>query len=494
MKIQTITLLSLLLTSPLSKAENYMLIMGGGGEPQGSKTIFDQSMGILGDKLKQSGNWKYEASFNGGHSETEAIMSSRFPAPQTPRTNFTSDSYKKMIEAYKARILLGEIREGDQLVIMVNTHGAENKPSEFGLENKVKTHKIAVTGGNATGPTNLNNLAGSELVSMDDLEELVKLTNAKGIKLGLIDLSCHSGHTMALKKNAPNTCVITATGPNHFGFAGGNSFGDNFMKHFKKGSTLESAFLNARAASDDAGFPMISTDESEAIFAEVYASISPYLYYYRPNEDKLTDYLLQNSKDCITCVREQQFQSLIRKIEQLKALGQGQNRGFNADELKRLLVEYKRQQDAMIEASRKVGYHTAAKEETFSTPVIQDGKKIRDFNLVYKWSDLISNTDPDKTIEVVRKYLREAKTPRDKAENQAALDTWIKIKARRDELVRQYPNLKEAEELSKQLIRNIQDNRQTAEKIALQERKFYDELYRQKQSLNVDDPCRKIVL
>lgn len=471
-----------------------MVIMGGGGEPQGSKTIFDQSMAILGDNLKQSGKWKYEASFNGGHAETESIMSNRYPPAQSPRTDFTAENYKKMIEDYKARILFGEIKEGDQLIIMVNTHGAENAPSTIpGVENKTKTHKIAVTGGTSTGPTNLNNLSGSKLVSMDDLEELVKLTNDRGIKLGIIDLSCHSGNTMALKKNAPNTCIVAATGPKHYGFSGGNSFGDTFMRNFKSGSTLEAAYLNARIQSDDASFPMISTDESEAIFAEVYASITPYLYYYKPNEDKLTDYLLESSKDCIACTRETQFQSLIGKIEQLKALGQGQKRGFNADELKRLLYEYKRQQDEIINAARTIGYHTAAKEETFQTPIIVNGKKIRDFTLTYKWSDMFG-TDPEVTIETIKKYLREAKTPLDKAQYQAGLETWIKLKTRKDEIVKKYPELLKAEEESKKLIRNLRNNRETAEKIALQEKKFYDELYRQKQSLNVNDPCRKIVL
>lgn len=483
MKIKTIILTSLLLSTNPLKAENFMLIMGGGGEPNGNTTIFDSTMKTLGNNLK-SVDWKYQASFNGGHSTTEQIMSSEYPTPTTPRTDFTPENYAKLIEEYKAKILLGEIGQGDQLMIIMNTHGAAK------YDQKNKTHKVSASGGEAQ---DLNNLSGSKLVDMDALEELVKLTNEKGIKLGLVDLSCHSGNTMALKKDAPNTCIITATGPNHYGFAGDAAFSGQFMKNLKKGTTLEKAFLEARSDSVDASFPMISTDESEEIVAEVYASITPYLYYYDAKADKLSAYLLKNSKDCVVCDRDQQFQTLMNQIDRLQeASGSRSKRGFKAEELKKLLTEYKKEQDEILAATKATGYPMFSKKEEFVNPVIVKGKKVREWKLSFTWGEMM-NLNPDSTIAYLEKSRLQSKTELEKAQDAAVLKTWQELRNKRNEIIAQYPELKNAQENSKKIIQKIGTNRKTAEKIAQQEKKFYDELYRDKQSLNVDDPCRKIV-
>lgn len=482
MKIKTLALLPLLFISTTLKAENHMIVLGGGGEPQGNTTIFDSTMKTLGKNL-QSTDWKYQISFNGGHADTEQIMSSHYPNPVAPITNFTADKYAQMISEYKARILMGDIGPDDQIMIIMNSHGASK-----GRIN-MKTHQVSATGGAAR---DLNNLSGSKLVSMDDLEELVKLTNEKGIKLGIVDLSCHSGNTLALKKDAPNTCIITATGPNHYGYAGDVAFSGQFMKNLKKGTTLEMAFLNARAETRDASFPMISTDEGEAIAAEVYAKITPYLYYYDPKADKLTDYLLNNSSDCIVCTRDHQFQALFDQINKLQAASGGRRQGFNGEELKKLILDYKKEQDEILKAANALGYPMLNKTETFSAPVVVKGKTVRNWNLSFTWKELL-NLEPDKTIAHITKSQALSKTAAEKAEDQAVLKAWNDVKKKQQEILVQYPDLKNAQEKAKKLVQQIGNNRSTAEKIALQEKKFYDELYRQKQSLNGNDPCRKIV-
>lgn len=483
MKIKTIILASILLSTTALKAENYMIVMGGGGEPEGNKTIFDGSMKTLGNNLKGT-DWQYQVSFNGGHAETEQILSSQYPTPASPTTNFTPENYDQMLSEYKARILMGDIKPGDQIMLIMNTHGAAKNPTS-----STKTHLVAAKGGAAT---DLNNLSGTKLVSMDKLEELVKLTNEKGIKMGIVDLSCHSGNTMALKKDAPNTCIISATGPNHYGYAGDSTFAGQFMKNLKKGTTLEMAFLNARADTKDPSFPMISTDEGAAISAEVYAKITPYLYYYDPSADKLSDYLLNNSSDCVICTRDQQFTALINQINQLESAARGTKKGYNAQELKRLITEYKRQQDDLIKAAQATGYNMLSKKENFSAPVVINGKTSKTWTLSFTWKDMM-NLDPDNTLANLTKYRAKSRTPQEKAEDQAVLQVWTEVKRKQQEIFSQYPELKTAQEESKRIVKAIGQNRDTAEKIALQEKKFYDELYRQKQSLNVNDPCRKIV-
>ncbi len=459
--------------------------MGGGGEPQGADTIFDSTMKTLGGSLKST-DWKYNVTFNGGHAETEAMMMSQYPKAVAPITPFTADSYKKMINEYKAKIVMGEIKAGDQLIVMVNTHGASK------YEKETKTHKIAVSGGNGTG--DLNNLSGTKLVSLDDLEELVKLSNEKGIKLGIIDLSCHSGNTMALKTNAPNTCIITATGPKHYGYAGESAFTGKFAKNLKKGESLESAFLKARAESTDPAFPMISTDESEQIVAEVYAAITPYLYYYDPKADKLSDYLISNSQDCVTCTRDAQFKALIDKITDLQAASNGKRNGFNGEELKRLLAEYKAGQDNIIKQEQALGVALLTKNEEFTSIVPSKTKKsaFGSFSMKMTWAEIL-RSNPEDVIKSITANNAKDKDASTLATGMAAVEVWKKIKDKQQQIISQYPQLKDAKEQSTKIAASIGENRQVAEKIALQEKKFYDELYRQKQSLNTDEPCRKII-
>ena len=195
-------LITFLSTTSLAYAENHLLVLGGGGEPKKDSTIFDNGINNFGENLKKS-NWKYEVSFNGGHKKTESILQMHYSAGVAPITNFTQDNYAILIENYKNKILKGEIKSGDQLMIIISSHGAQRIPGDL-------THSISASGGTAL---DLNKLSGSKLVSLDKLQEIVRLTNDRGIKLGLVDLTCHSGTTLALKNNAPNTCIVTASGP-----------------------------------------------------------------------------------------------------------------------------------------------------------------------------------------------------------------------------------------------------------------------------------------
>ena len=68
-----IMFVALIATSQLVQAENHLLLIGGGGEPEGDGTIFDTNLYILGSNLKNL-KWNYEISFNGGHKKTEEII------------------------------------------------------------------------------------------------------------------------------------------------------------------------------------------------------------------------------------------------------------------------------------------------------------------------------------------------------------------------------------------------------------------------------------
>ena len=105
------------------------------------------------------------------------------------------------------------------VIIVIDTHGADKEDNQSEI-----SHHVAV---------NSRDLKQTETISLDELKVLTQLAKEKGIKLGIIDFSCHSGHTISLAND--NTCIISATGPKHYGFS---SFSDNFLSEMKNGGNL----------------------------------------------------------------------------------------------------------------------------------------------------------------------------------------------------------------------------------------------------------------
>lgn len=463
----------------MTYAENHMLVIGGGGEPQRDFTIFDTGMDTLGDNLGKA-NWKYQVSFNGGHAKTEDILRRKYTRPSAPTSNFTVDQYLALLKDYKAKILSGKIKAGDQLMIIIDSHGASNSTG-------MKTHLISATGGAAA---DLDNLSGSRLVSLDLLDEIVQLTNQRGIKLGIVDLSCHSGNTMGLKKNAPNTCIITATGPTHYGFAGPTAFTDKFLSNLTPGTNLEEAFLKGRMQSTDASYPMISTDAGDEIVRDVYQSITPYLYYYSPKTDKMTGYVIDTVNKNLICRREENFDRLMSQINQLSSVVKSKKNNFNADELKRLLTEYKKAQDKVIKGSMAMGGENLSRKESFKLP--PNVKSVNDFKLDYTWKELLE-LDVDKRIAEYEKYRNFSDSAANKAINQSVIDFLKTVNQKKQSIIAQYPKMKNFTEDTRNLVKQMENTRALADQIAVQERPFYEELYRRKQSSQANNPCAQIV-
>ena len=126
------------------------------------------------------------------------------------------------------------------------------------------------------------------------------------------------------------------------------------------------------------------------------------------------------------------------------------------------------------------------------TTTVKGKPVVSKFSLDMSWSNII-HADPDGVIQSISKTLATKISPAEKSHTLAALDAWKKLRKKQTEIMFQYPDLKNAKEAGRKLAAKIGENRDVAEKIALQEKKLYDELYRQKQSLNTDDPCRRIV-
>lgn len=488
MKSKHLLSATLLIVSPLfsnvALAEKNLLLFGAGGEPKNSSTtIFDNTLNEM-DKFLATNKWQTVVSFNGGHSETEAIMTMRLNDAKV-KTSFTMNNYTNLIKAYEQKLKNGEIKAGDQLMIMIDTHGAEK-----GSRDQSATHEIAV--GQAPSSTNLNDLSGTQTVSLDTLRNLSALAKEKGVKLAIMDFSCHSGNSLSLANE--NTCVISSTGPKHFGY---NTFSSNFIKKMKAGKSLEDVFLEVRKQTDDNSFPMISSEEGKAINRDFYPAITPYLYYYEHDQkiDKMTDYLLSSASNVGVCQRKSQYEELLGQLENLRAVNM-----LNAsksmpeiEKIKTLVAEYKARQDRYINLVRSWGTAELNRKETFVGNATV-GKRKESMTGNYTWKELIES-DFDTIIKNVSSAKLGTRDPATQAQFQASIEMHTKAREKQQEILSRYPNLKDYKQKFRNALQDLQGTYAVANKIALEERKLYDNMYTNlRQEKKTNNACRNFVL
>jgi hypothetical protein len=87
--------------------------------------------------------------------------------------DFTEATFQAEVSQLREEILQGVIPPGAKILLIVDTHGSPQTPTEV-------SHSIFGREGS---------------FSMDPLRELSELALAKGIRLGIIDHSCYSGAT-----------------------------------------------------------------------------------------------------------------------------------------------------------------------------------------------------------------------------------------------------------------------------------------------------------
>ncbi len=465
---------------------NHLLIMGGGGEPKRDYTIFDHEIENVGTFVDQNKNWKPSISFNGGHSKTERILDLKFGLNGVRNSNFTPASYRSLIRDYVNKIKNNEIKSGDQLLVFVNSHGSAGN-------DKNKTHTIATSKGVVT---DFNNLNGGT-VSVDELEELTKLAQAKNIKLALIDFSCHSGTTMALKN--PNTCVITSTGPDHYGFGGTSStFTANFTKNMKKGKSLEDIYLESRLSYRDSSFPMISTDVGLNLHKEMYRPITPFLYYYSPKNDKFTPFITEEvSSDKPYCIGGEgvsELAQLSREAERLmdaslrSSLKEKDFKKFNST-----VAEYHNELKNLHDKLSKMGVGVFKDQEKFCSPYVTS-PGIRTQECSHYTVQNIFTLDFEKISGHFQDQHRKASGV-DKRRYEAMLANIGKVKNRKSELMKKYPDLANYKKFNEMIPDLEKKTRQLAGKVSQESQKLYYALYKQRSSkVRANNPCKDFVL
>lgn len=484
-KIFTLIIFGLLISTQASAKKQYILL-GGGGEPSGTTTIFDSDLTQTRGYLDQASEWNKEVSFNGGHSNTESILSTRYTDSQV--SNFTEKKYKEIIQKYVDQINAGEFKSGDQILVQIDTHGA----AKYG---KQETHDIAVA---KSAIQNYDSL-GSSTVNMDDLKKLTTLAKEKGIKVGIIDQSCHSGNTLALADD--NTCVLTVTGPNHYGYAGQGTDSDRLTEKMAPGKNLEDLFLEARKDSNDTGFPMISSPEGKEVQEQLYELITPYLYYFDKRHDKLAPYIM-NGEGELACKYDKDFEQLNKIIDQVEDIQvvtrgfwifkwQTQTKKVDLEPLKTSLKSYYDLQKEIVNETAGIDLSIYNTSEKFTA---SNGRY--QSSIEYTWKELIT-IDYDNVLKYNEERLAKASNKYERESIELNMELYRKAQARGKELAIKYPQYNQLKAKMETISNKENRSYQLASDVGRSSRKLYDELYKKARDANTSNqpnPCREFVL
>ncbi|MCM2278851.1 MAG: hypothetical protein NDJ89_12320 [Oligoflexia bacterium] len=473
-------LLVFLLAGPLraSAEESLLLYLGGGGEPLGeAATEFDPALEAAGNYFSST-PWKSRISFDGGHSATESLVRRSFRQAEST-SPFTPDTFRAALVDAKKSIESGRI---SKLLVMVDSHGV---PPVSG-----RTHPVAV--GPSKGKLDPNAVLTAAQVSLDDLGELAELARRRGVKLAIIDHTCHSGATQALANES--TCVISGSGPKHFSF---HIYTKEFNSRLKAGKNLEQVFLETRAALAVPNFPMISSPAGQAIASEYYDLLTPYLFYWEAqsasSKDKLSNYLKETVSGNAGCRRESEFARLERDLQELAGASRGfASGGAEFSALQAAIRAYKANQDALLGELRGIrGLEHLDRKEYF-TARVGGGEPAR---LDFTWMELLMMDEIPKTIAYVRKAVKEEKSPKERARLQAAEQAWQAALQKRQAILAEYPALEGYDAKIKALTSRMKDTYALAQKVSAEERKLYAHLYENaSKRTHAPNPCRDFVL
>jgi hypothetical protein len=469
-------------------AEKKLVIMGGGGEPAGSTTIFDGKLGLVSNFTNsKNSKWNVSHNFNGGHATTESILSTRFQNSKD-LGDFTEVNFKKNIAELVRQIEVGELKAGDQLMVFIDSHGAVNRGNE-------KSHSIAMSYGAAT---ELTNLSGAKVSSVDSLEELVKIANNNGIKLALLDFSCFSGNT--LKLASANTCVISGSGEKQYSYAEirkaddtskASTFGAKFFQNMKAGKNLEELFIDAREDTISADFPMISTETGKLVNELIYNMISPYLVY---NDNHSTDF--QKSYDpknaaLALCKTGEQYDEIVKRLDEIAVMANLPKRLIDTKKLKKTLEKYreyqmKYEQDWM--QTQNVG--TEVKE------II--ARDYKDQAKLFEREDGLSiiQVDRQKTIDMYKKMLDEADTDFSKKFHQRIYDeVLLKDKISKEIKAKLSQSSNDRLEKFDETFKNSFKTKELANDVSEEAKKLYDKLYRTLEKEDkTSNPCKDFII
>jgi hypothetical protein len=416
-------------------AENHIVYLGAGGEPEGDETIFDNGAKLFVNFYQRNkDNYKAIVAFNGEHGKTDALIRKGFKNAEI-KENFSKENYQSIVSDLITKINSNppRIKPGEKIMLMIDTHGAEKKEG-------FDTHDIALTGAAIVNYNEGSDDASS--ISLDSLKELTRLVEEKGINLAIIDGSCHSGNSLALANS--KTCVISGSAPNQYA----TNFTDHIASKMSKGKTLEQAYLDARLAADPTPFPMISSPVGQLVQKDLEAAI-PFLFYHEEESslDKIDSFMMSLTEAVPYCKRENDFLGLKQFFGYMRSVlkaNQSKSSKFNQVSLKRLetnIQKYKKVQDEYVKAF----YNAGINQEELETEIEMNVDK---YSVSYPLKDLLT-ADFDRIIKNAVFDLNKASKPEDKTRLAGHLELYQKLKVEQQKRLQESRNSKYLELQSK---------------------------------------------
>lgn len=333
-----------------------------------------------------------------------------------------------------------------------------------------------------------------------NLKKLTTLAKEKGVKVGIIDQSCHSGNSMALADD--NTCVLSVTGPNHYGYAGPGTDSAKLTENMTPGKNLEDLFLEARRTSGDSGFPMISSPAGKAVQEQLYGMLTPYLYYFDNKSDKLTPFITGTQEDLV-CKYDQDFEQLnqmINNIEDIQVVTKQflffkwneTTKKADLSALKQALAEYYAFQKDILKDVAGVDLKIFNTSEKI---VVSGGNYIQSID--YTWKELVS-IDFDKIIADANTRLSQATTDFEKDSLKLNMELYKKAKKRGEEIAIQHPEYKTLQTKLASIENKESKSYTLANTVGKESRALYDELYKKVKNSETTatqpNPCKEFIL
>lgn len=435
--------LSLILSFSLAVAKNKLLYFGSGAEPKDkSTTIFDQSFGDIID-FAQANKWDAEYFSTPDHYENMDIAKEK----RIGTKPFTTENIKQRFEQLEKQIESGEFKSGDQLFIVLNTHG------------EVKdNYTVGTTDG----------MIEPEIY----LKKITSLAEKKGIKVGVAGLTCYSGRLQTLSDNT-NTCVISLSGPNQVGYTTDT---DSIAKSLKYSSNLEEVYTTGRLFSSvTPAQPEISTPAG----IKTKATLNSIKHHFK------TPYDIESGwNQLISCpTADADIKKLLddlKKMHDATLFSDATNKGLTED-IKKLNTAIKAYEELLASAQKAKEKYDLAFPICVTVPTAEDSRKLE--------KACVYNVEEMQKLQLysLHAFLDAKKNdpPETSTAWQVALETL-------DNVAKELK--KNGEPFSKHIY--LRPLTYAAIKVGKYEREIYDKLYNifSKESAKQPNPCRDFKL
>ena len=110
----------------------------------------------------------------------------------------------------------------------------------------------------------------------------------------------------------------------------------------------------------------------------------------------------------------------------------------------------------------------------------------------YSWRELI-DFNAEGALEFYVQNKKNLATVEEKEQYQAVIEFLKRVNARKQQLFLENPQLINYKDQTALLVQQMNQTQELANSIAIQEKKFYEELYRRNQTNDPNEPCRSIV-